>query len=107
MEIKYQGAWLAVRERGWTETDSNAICGLLTCGGGRTAGPRQFPRGSAGFLPKAVRCPPKASHLAECFSGSVGGASGQGAVMLVCDGEGILRVPVHQPVQLLLISLSV
>lgn len=95
MEIRYQGRWSAVRQRGWTDANSNAVCSLLSCGGG-TAGPQQFHSGS--FLPNEVRCPPKPGHIAECVTRRYQ-VPVQDAVTLICEGGCVLCVSVHQSVQ--------
>lgn len=92
VEIKYEGTWQRVPEQGWTDTNSNAVCSQLTCGEGRTASQKQFPQGSAGFLRKAVSCPPKAGHVAECITSDRNDLDADhSAVMLICDGERVLQ----------------
>lgn len=87
LEVKYEGSWQRVREEGWTDANSNAVCRQLACGGGGS-GQGQFPQGAAAFLPRAVRCAPTAGRLAECTSGHwEPPPESHRAVMLACEGQ--------------------
>lgn len=87
LEVRYEGTWQRVHEQGWTEANSNTVCNQLACGAARATDQTRFPQGSAAFLTKAVSCPPKASHIAECGTSQWEASPvGQGAVVLVCEG---------------------
>lgn len=91
MELNYEGTWQRVLENGWTDTNSNTVCSYLGCGKGRSFGPSPFNTGLGDFL-KTVACPPNAVKISDCIiSSSNTSPVGQQAVMLICEGEGILK----------------
>lgn len=91
MEINYEGEWQRVLKEDWTDTNSNTVCSNLGCGKGRSFGLSPIIIEQRESL-KAVSCPPNAVKISDCIiSNSNISPVRQQAVMLICEGECILK----------------
>lgn len=88
VEIKYEGSWKWVRDKDWTDTNSNTVCRQLNCGGARALGQNQLSQEQNNFLIKPVTCQPNAVHISECISkDSLIPSTNLNAVTIICEGE--------------------
>lgn len=91
VEINYEGEWQRVLKEDWTDTNSNTVCSNLGCGKGRSFGLSPIIIEQRESL-KAVSCPPNAVKISDCIiSNSNISPVRQQAVMLICEGECILK----------------
>ncbi|TNN33031.1 Antigen WC1.1 [Liparis tanakae] len=69
VEIEQEGQSLRVYQQGWTDTNSDVVCGLLDCGErGNPIKLDRFSQGSGQFLPDTLRCEKDAKHISECLT---------------------------------------
>lgn len=87
VEIEHEGRSLRVYQQGWTDTNSDVVCGLLDCGErGNPIKLDRFSQGSGEFLPEALQCKKDARHISECLTRSRNNAP-EKAMGITCEGE--------------------
>ncbi|XP_056279477.1 scavenger receptor cysteine-rich type 1 protein M130 [Pseudoliparis swirei] len=96
VEIKHEGRSLRVYQQGWTDTNSDVVCGLLDCGErGNPIKLDRFSQGSGEFLPEALQCKKDARHISECLTRSRNNAP-EKAMGITCEEHTVVFLKGNQ-----------
>lgn len=87
VEIEYDGTWQRVKDKDWTDINTEKVCKQLKCGK-KSPNSDKFSQGTGPMLLPSVNCQQDANDISECLKD---GASSQSAtdtaVGVTCSSE--------------------